>query len=385
MQVDPKSSGTSRIRAAWQPGVIDLGPGHPSDDLLPLALLRRAAQTRLAHEDVSYLHYGIEQGHESFRELLASFLEAETGVATDVSQLFVTSGASQALDVICTLYTRPGETVLVAEPTYFLALEVFKDHGLNVKGVACDSSGVVPGALAEALRETSPALLYLVPSFANPTGVTLSHERMQQVVDMTAGTGTLVVADEAYRFLPFDGLPPASMAGPDRPHVLSINSFSKTLAPGLRLGWLAGPEPILMRIAGSGFLRSGGGLNPFTAAVVGSLIESGELSDHIRWLRSVYQERAAALVRGLREQAPQFHFEEPTGGYFVWARVDGVDAITVRELARGNGADVAPGFVFSPTGAFTDHVRLSFSHYTPEELVEGAFRLGVSLSLAQGG
>lgn len=339
---------------------------------------------RLAAADASFLHYGLEEGQEDFRELLAGFIEAETGVATAADQLFVTAGASQALDIICTLYTRPGETVLVAEPTYFLALEVFKDHALEVKGVACDESGPVPDALAEALRQHSPALLYLVPSFANPTGVTLTAERMQQVVDMTAGTGTLVVADEAYRFLPFHGAPPPSMAGPDRPHVLSINSFSKTLAPGLRLGWLAGPEPILKRIAASGFLRSGGGLNPFVGAVVGQLLENGELSEHLRWLRSVHRERAAALVRGLREHAPRFHFRPPEGGYFVWARVEGADAARMRELARGNGADLAPGFAFSPTGSFGDHVRLSFSHYTPEELVEGAFRLGTALALALG-
>lgn len=373
---------TRKVRADWLPGVLDLGPGHPSSDLLPLKLMRVAAASGLSGADASFLQYGAEQGDEGFRRLLAATLRAETGAATDPDELFVTAGASQALDLICALFTRPGQTVLVAEPTYFLALEVFADRGLTVVPVACDDEGPLPGQLEEALATHEPALFYLVPSFANPSGVSLTPQRRAAVVELTAGTGTLVVADEVYRLLQFQGAPPASLADGKHPHVVSLNSFSKVLAPGLRLGWIAGSPDVLARVANSGFLRSGGGLNPFVAALVGQLLEGGQLVQHMSLLRQVYARRAAALVGGLRTHAPTLEFQEPAGGYFVWARLPGADAAALRAGARRHGVDFAPGAAFSTGQAFAGHLRLSFSHYSQDELAEGARRLGEAV-LAQ--
>lgn len=374
--VDSAVENTPKIEAAWRPGVIDLGPGHPSDDLLPLDLTRSAAESLLAGAHAEFLQYGTEPGTESFRSLLAATIRTETGVETDPDALFVTAGASQALDILCTLYTRPGQAVLVAEPTYFLALEVFADRDLKVVPVPCDEAGPVIPELEAALATHRPALFYLVPSFANPTGVTLSEERREAVVAVTEGSGTLVVADEVYRFLQFAGSPPAGMADLGAQHVVSLNSFSKTLAPGFRLGWFAGSEKVLQRIAGSGYLRSGGGLNPFVAALVGELLASGQFSRHLAQLRTVYGRRAAALVEALRTHAPQLEFVEPAGGYFIWARLPGADPERLRSAAQEHGADFAPGAAFSTGGRHADHLRLSFSHYSPEELAEGARRLG---------
>lgn len=374
--MDPTADSAATITATWRPGVIDLGPGHPSTDLLPLALMRSAARTALGGGDASFLQYGAEQGSLRFRQRLAAALEAETGISTDPDGLFVTGGASQALDILCTLYTRPDQTVLVAEPTYFLALKLFADRGLHVVPVACDEHGPLPAALEAAIAAHRPALFYLVPMFANPTGVTLAPERRAAVVDLTAGTGTLVVADEVYRLLQFEGAPPASLAEEGHEHVVSLNSFSKTLGPGLRLGWFAGPKAVLSRVAASGFLRSGGGLNPFVAALVGELLADGRFSEHVRHLRRVYAERAGALGAALREHAPELRFDDPRGGYFIWARLPGAGAEQLRRLTREAGADYAPGAAFSVDGGFSDYLRLSFSHYAPEELAEGARRLG---------
>lgn len=379
--MDPAADSAATIAATWRPGVIDLGPGHPSTDLLPLELLRSAAQGALA-ADPSVLQYGAEQGSEMFRRQLAAVLETEAGVATDPDALFVTGGASQALDILCTLYTRPGQTVLVAEPTYFLALRVFADRGLNVVPVPCDEHGPLPEALDAALAAHRPALFYLVPIFGNPTGVTLTAERRAAVVELTAGTSTLVVADEVYRLLQFEGRPAASLAGEGREHVVSLNSFSKTLGPGLRLGWFAGSEAVIGRVRASGFLRSGGGLNPLVATLVGELLADGRFSDHVRNLRRAYAQRAGALAAALREHVPELAFDEPRGGYFIWARLPGVGAERLRGPAREAGADFAPGAAFSAGGGFSDHLRLSFSRYAPEELAEGARRLGAAVDAA---
>lgn len=374
--MDSAAEHTAKIEAVWRPGVLDLAPGFPADDLLPLELMRSAAGKRLAGPDRSFLQYGLEQGEGRFRGALADVIEAETGTPTDPEELFVTAGASQALDIVCTLFTKPGETVLVAEPTYFLALELFADRGLNVVPVACDEAGPLEAELEAALTKHRPALFYLVPSFANPTGLTLAEERRDAVVRLTAGTGTLVVADEVYRFLQFAGKPPPSLAGAGRSHVISLNSFSKTLAPGLRLGWMAGPAPLLERVAASGFLHSGGGLNPFVAALVGELLESGRFSRHVAQLRGAYAQRAGALADGLRVHVPELEFGEPAGGYFIWARLPNANPARLRELAQDHGADYAPGSAFSAAGGFGDHLRLSFSHYSPAELEEAARRLG---------
>lgn len=373
---------TPKIQATWRPGVIDLAPGHPSDDLLPLELVRSAARQLLAGEDASFLQYGAEPGDADFRRVLARSLEAETGAATDPGRLLVTAGASQGLDIICTLYTEPGQTVLVAEPTYFLALEMFADRGLKVVPVPCDEEGPVIGELQAALATHRPALFYLVPSFANPTGVSLTPERSDALMAVTADSGTLVVADEVYRLLQFDGRPPAGLADGGQPHVVSLNSFSKTLAPGLRLGWLAGSAPVLERVAGSGFLRSGGGLNPFVAAVVGQLLEDGRFREHVRYLREVYRQRAEALAQGLREHAPQLEFRQPTGGYFIWASAPGAEPERLRQEAERHGVGYAPGAAFSTGARFADYLRLSFSHYAPAELEEGARRLGAAVQAA---
>lgn len=370
----------ARVQATWRPGVIDLGPGHPDEGLLPLELLGGAAAERLARPDASLLQYGAEKGDERFRRLLSGAIGAETGAAPDPDSLFVTAGASQGLALVCTLFTRPGDTVLVAEPSYFLALEIFADHGLNVVAVPCDEQGPLPEALQAALNGAAPRFLYLVPSFANPTGVTVSPERLEAVVELTARAGTLVVADEVYRFLQFDGAPPAGLAGAGLEHVVSLNSFSKILAPGLRLGWLEGPRQLLDRVEGSGFLRSGGGLNPFVAAIVGELLAGGRLGEHLAGLRATYAQRAGALADALRAHAPQLEFTEPDGGYFIWARLKGADPARLRAHARQRGIDYAPGAAFSSSGGHADRLRLSFSHYAPSELAEGAARLGAAVA-----
>lgn len=369
-------SNHERIQAEWRAGVIDLAPGFPSDDLLPLDLLRGAATTGLAGGDVSFLQYGPEPGDLRFRQLLAQLLNDESNAGTGAQQQFVTAGASQALDILCTLYGRPGRAVLVAEPTYFLALEVFQDHGLVVHPVPCDQDGPLPDALADAIRAHDPAFFYLVPSFANPSGTCLSPQRQQELLRITEGSGTLVVSDEVYRLLQFTGAPPPSLAAPERGHVVALNSFSKILAPGLRLGWMTGHADLLKRVEESGFLRSGGGLNPFTSALVAQLLESGQMSGHLRHLRRAYAERAAALSAALQDHVPRLQFSQPRGGYFIWAQLPGANPARLRKLAAKEQVGFAPGAAFSTGGGFQEYLRLSFSHYLPPQLEEGAARLG---------
>lgn len=359
-------------------GTIDLARGHPSDDLLPLDALREAAAGGLRNGP-SLLQYGAERGTRRFRERLAAFLSPLGGHGGDPDRTLVTSGASQALDLLCTLYAQPGDIVLVEDPSYHLALRIFADHGLEVRGVDGDAHGVRPEALEAALARPEVAdrarLLYLVPRFGNPTGATLDVERATAVIDRAGHAGVTVLADEVYRLLGFGGDAPPSLATPERPHVLALQSFSKVLAPGLRLGWIEGDAERLDAVEACGLLQSGGGLAPLSEALVGEMLASGEALRHLERLRGVYETRAAALTDALATELPEARFASPDGGYFVWAHLPGVDADALLDVAERAGMRFAPGRRFRPDGRPDDHLRLSFSHHPPERLREAVRRL----------
>ena len=396
--------------------VVDLARGDPGADLLPAALVRDAAERATAGLDPDLLQYGLESGDAGVRAAIAAFLQREGAGASAPGRLFVTAGASLALHLVCALFARPGDRVLVADPTYHLALAQFSDHGLRVEAVASDEDGIVPEALEAALRSGPAAFLYLVPHFANPSGTTLPPERQRAVVDLAARHGVRVVADEVYRLTGFAavaaaataaaghaGRPPRSLAALDGELVLSLNSVSKILSPGLRLGWIEGPPADLGRIAASGVLRSGGGMNPFTAAVVRAAIESGALTAHLATVRARLRERHAALAAAIAADLPQASFAPAAGGYFLWVRVPGldVDDPAWRDALRRHAVRVARGTQFSPgTGAAGgpgaaasggtrapddahERLRLCFAHAAPDVLREGVARLAAALDDAR--
>jgi DNA-binding transcriptional MocR family regulator len=359
-------------------GVIDLGIGHPSISLLPLDLLTEAAAHRLGQGDASPLQYGAAFGNGYFRLALADFLSAGYGSPIAGEELFITSGASQALELVCACFTRPGDTIFVEEPTYFAALEVFRDHDVEIIGIPTDAAGLDVDALEQKLASRRPAILYTIPTFHNPSATTLPAERRARLVELSKAHGFLVVADEVYHLLYFDDPPPPPLAAHiGSGTVLSIGSFSKLLAPGLRLGWIQGAPPLLDRLAGMGLVKSGGGLSPFLSSLVLSALELGLLDEHLIRLRGSYRRRAKALVSALRESlSTQVTCAEPQGGFFVWLSLTGgADADALLAEAVRHGVAFKSGSTFSTSGAQRERLRLSFSFYEREELIEAVARL----------
>ncbi|RME88811.1 MAG: PLP-dependent aminotransferase family protein [Anaerolineae bacterium] len=358
-------------------GVIDLGLGDPDFALLPLKLIRRSAEARLWARFPYFLQYGTEQGDLPFRHALAAFLHRTWGHEVAAEDLMILHGASGALDLICTLFTQPGDTVLTEDPTYFLALRIFADHGLRVIPVPTDAQGLLPDALETLARKHHPRLLYTVPTFQNPGGFTLSEARRQQVVQLAEANGFLVVADEVYHLLYYDEPPPPPMAHfTASEQVISLGSFSKILAPGLRLGWVQAHPTVLKRLTGCGLLDSGGGLNPFTSALLRNLVAEGDLEAHVSHLRKVYGARRRAMEAALRAELPEAAFRTPQGGFFFWVRLpEGGDASALQEVAETFGVRFRPGVLFSPNGGWRDHLRLCFAFYEEELLKEGVRRL----------
>jgi len=360
------------------PDMIDLGAGQPSPALLPLGLLKAATASRLDKNDPSFLAYGTNQGDGYFRAALADFLGKHYHPPVDSDQLLVTSGASMGLDLICTLFAKPGDTIFVEEPSYFLALRIFADHHLKIISLPMDSGGLNIEALEEKLIRHRPVFLYTIPTFHNPSSITLRADRRQQLVEISRKHNFLIIADEVYHLLNYGPEPPPPVASLiDSNTVLSLGSFSKILAPGLRLGWIQTGPRLLKQIVDCGLLDSGGGLNPFTSAVVRSAIEMGLQQSQLETLRATYTERNGALCNALKECLPEsVRFIEPDGGFFIWLVFpENVDTQRMLIEARQKNVGFLPGVKFSSRSGLNNYARLSFSYFDVPELEEGARRL----------
>lgn len=360
------------------PGTINLGIGQPSPDLLPVGLIREAADRMLARAAPNDLNYGELAGDAGFRTALAGFLGAEYGAPAAADSLFVTAGNSQALDFVCSVFTRPGDTVIVEEPSYFLAFRIFEDHGLDIVPVPLDEHGMDIDALETVLATTRPALLYTIPSYQNPGGQSMSAERRRRLATLSREHDFVVAADEVYQMLWFEQPPPPALGTQIADgNILSLGSFSKILAPGLRLGWIQAPAPLRERLLGSGVVNSGGSFNQFTSLVVREAIESGLQQEFLQAARAAYAGRAQTMDEALSEHfGGRARWQRPDGGYFFWLEFEeGFDAASRREQAARFETGFQPGIHFSSRGRLRNCVRLSFAHYREDEIRAGVSRL----------
>ncbi len=358
-------------------GWIDFGIGQPHVDILPLEQLAEAATHRFEQGDRNILQYGMQQGNGNFRISLAQFLSAQYGAVVDPDHLFITAGISQALDLICALHTRPGDTVIVEEPSYFIALRIFADYKLKIIGTPIDENGLIIEALEEKLVKHKPIFIYTIPVFHNPAGVTLSASRRKRIISLSDKYDFFIVADEVYQMLNYRSIPPKPMTYYDTSErVLSLGSFSKILAPGLRLGWMQAKPSLLEPFIVCGYLDSGGGLNPFVSSIVNSVIELGLQKDYLNFLRKTYHDRMVTLSDAFRQHIPALAFTDPHGGYFIWSCLPGgTDTETLLTEANKHQVGFQPGIKFSSTNGLRNYLRFCFAFYGEEDLVQGVERL----------
>ena len=360
------------------PGTINLGIGQPSADLLPLELVRNASDAFFAGADPHDLNYGVLQGDERFRESLAGYLTREYGAPAGPDTLIVSGGNSQALDLVSVVLAKPGDTVFVEEPSYFLAFQIFRDHGLNIVGIPLDDEGISIPHLEQALQEHSPAFLYTIPSYQNPGGQCLPLERRDKLVDLAKEHDFLIVADEVYQLLYYyDTPPPAFGTMTDSDVVVSLGSFSKILAPAMRLGWIQTSPALCERILANGFVSSGGSINHISSHIARYAIDLGLLDDHVVQLRHAYRARVEAMDDALQKEFGSLAtWLNPRGGYFFWLEfAAGMDMAPLRDKAREHEAGFQPGAVFSSRGGLSNCMRLSFAHYPEADIAEGIRRI----------
>jgi DNA-binding transcriptional MocR family regulator len=371
-------SANAAFDGAPERGTINFSVGQPSADLLPVKLLAAGGERFFSDAAPFDLNYGQRQGDARFRAALAAFLAQASGAPVDPDALMLSGGISQALDFVCGRFSKPGDVVFVEEPSYPYSFQIFRDHGLEVAGVPMDGAGMDVVALERLLESRRPKLVYTIPAFHNPTGQVLDRARRERLIALSREHGFIVVADEVYQFL-HHGTPPPPSFGTLGPagNVLSLGSFSKILAPGLRLGWIQTTSALMKTLLASGALVSGGNFNHFTSHVVRQLMESGELPGIVAGLRARYAERAQAMDAALNKHlAGVARWTRPGGGYFFWLELpEGADAGALEAAARAAGTGFLPGSACSTGGGLRHCMRLSFAHYSVSDIHEGIARL----------
>jgi DNA-binding transcriptional MocR family regulator len=360
------------------PGTINLGIGQPSADLLPVDLVRQASESFFANAQPFELNYGVTQGDLRFLDSLAVFLTAGYGSATTPESLFVTGGNSQGLDLVSTVFAKPGDTVFVEEPSYFLAFQIFRDHDLNVVGIPMDDEGLCVNEIEQALAKVTPAFVYTIPSYHNPTGRCSTGARRQQIVALAQEHDFRIVADEPYQLLYYYDAPPKAYGTmTDSETVVSLGSFSKILAPGMRLGWIQTSDALREKIMANGFVNSGGSINHISSHIVRHAIDNGLLVSHIEKLRIAYRCRVEAMDEALHRHFDGLaEWSRPNGGYFFWMRFDeSINTVPLRDKAREHETGFQAGTLFSSKGELRNFIRLSFAHYDEDDIRDGVARM----------
>jgi 2-aminoadipate transaminase len=346
--------------------------------------VQRAADQVMRERPHLALQYGPEQGYGPLIDYLRAKLLREEGLSLERPQIMLTGGSAQALDHLCTIFSRPGDLVLVEAPTYHETLQIFRDHGLRPMQVCTDRHGLQVEALTERLETLAwhgerARFLYIIPNFQNPSGITLDGDRRPAVLDLAERFDLLILEDDVYRDLVYESeVPPSLFALDGDRRVLRIGSFSKILAPGVRMGWLMGPEGLIERLIGSGLRCMGGGANPLVANILATYCQQGLLEPHIEHLRQVYCERRDVALAALAAHMPTgTSWTEPRGGFFIWLTLpESLRASQVAEQAREAGLLIPVGDPFFVEAPVSQHLRLAFSYVTPQKIREGIETLG---------
>lgn len=377
-------------------GLISFAPGYPAPEMFPLEELREISQQLLSGSDPYVLQYGPTRGYHPLLDVIAGLM-AERGAATTLDRLIVTTGSQQGLDLVARVLLDPGDTVLVEMPTYTGALMAFRNVQARIAGVAQDADGIDLDAL-EAVHARLVAagrrvrLLYLVPNFQNPTGLLISRAKRQAVLAWAARRDLLIVEDDPYRELYFEGAAVEADVRPlradDPARVIYLSSFSKTLAPGFRVAWIDAPEPLVEKLElakQASDLCSGA----FDQRVVNEVARRGLLSRQLPRLRAHYREKRDAMSAALtRELGNQVAWAEPRGGFFLWVQLPGaLDADQLLERAVRHGVVYVSGDAFfaddereTPPGR--GMMRLAFSAASAARIDEGVGRLAAAINEA---
>jgi len=384
------------LKVIQKPGMISFAGGLPAPDVFPVQRFKEACHKVLTEQASNALQYGATEGYEPLRELIANNM-ARYGIKARVENVLITSGSQQALDLIGKLFINAGDHVLVEAPTYLGALQAFNIYGAEYLAVTSDENGLRTDLLEAPLR-SGPKFMYVLPNFQNPAGTTLSEGRRHELVLLADRYGIPIVEDDPYGQLRYEGehLPPLVVLdrenlrrdkGYSIGNVIYLSTFSKTLAPGLRLGWIVAPPEVIGKLAQ---LKQGADLHTstFTQFVAYEVARDGFLDSHVKLIRKVYRERRDVMLQALQEFfPPAVTWTHPQGGLFLWVTLpQSLDIQAIFRSALEQNVAFVPGDSFYANDSRDKnecegcrHMRLNFSNATPEQIREGIRRLAAAV------
>ena len=373
----------SEVRALFavanRPEVVSLAGGMPFVAALPFDNVTKTVQRVLGTSGPQALQYGSGQGLPELREHIMSIMALE-GIRAGVDDIVVTTGSQQGLDLISKLFINPGDAILAESPSYVGAMGVFRSYQARVEHVPMDDDGMIPQSLREHIANLRALkvpikFLYLIPNFQNPAGVTLSAARRLEILDIAQAEGILVVEDNPYGLLWFDRPPPHAIRSADESGVIYLGSFSKTFAPGLRVGWVVAPHGIREKLV---LASEAAILSPssFSQMILAEYFESHDWKGQIDTFRGLYRERRDAMVEALAQYAPEIPHTTPTGGFYLWLSLpEGLDSKEMLPRAVKELVAYTPGTAFYANGDGRANLRLAFCYPEPSFIEEGIKRL----------
>jgi 2-aminoadipate transaminase len=375
------------LKVTEQPDVISFAGGLPAPECFPTEELAAAAERVLIEHPIAALQYGPTEGYRPLREFITTLMRGR-GLSISTDQILMLNGSQQGLDTVGKLFIDPGSLVLVEEPTYLGALQAWRPYNPRFISLPMDDDGLDVAALERVLQSGErPRFLYLVSCFQNPTGITPSPTRKRALLQLAATYGLPIVEDDPYGELFYEGTRPPILAAMDTEmhgelrHVLYLSTFSKLLAPGLRVGWAAAPKGIVDK-----FAHAKQGLDLHTGslsqAVAYEACRDGLLDRHVPTIRATYHARRDAMISALEQHMPKgVSWTRPAGGMFLWLTLPPeIDAATLLRASLEQKVAFVPGATFHANGGGINTMRLNFSHASPARIEEGVSRLARSIA-----
>jgi 2-aminoadipate transaminase len=373
------------LKLTEEPDVISFAGGLPAPDVFPVEEFKRACIEVLDHNGAQALQYGSTDGYLPLREMISRHTN-RIGIGVDASNILITSGSQQALDLLGKIFINRGDRILVELPTYLGALQAWNAYGAEYVPVPCDENGMNTDALEEALR-TGPKFIYVLPNFQNPTGVTLSLERRHKLVELADRYGVPIIEDDPYGQLRYEGdhLPAVELIdsntreknGHYTGNVIYLSTFSKILAPGIRLAWVIAPTEVITKLITA---KQGTDLHTstFNQIVAHEVSQHGFLDQHVKLIQDTYRIRRDAMLESLEENMPEgVTWTHPQGGLFLWATLpEKLNTTDLLPDAIKQKVAFVPGTSFYSTGAGHNTMRLNFSCCKPDVINEGISRMG---------
>lgn len=368
------------LKLSSDPSVISFAAGNPSEKAFPTQLIKNIIDDIFKENPIGALQYSVSEGFLPLREKIAKMVNAK-GIVAGEKNIIVTSGAQQAIEMITKIFINEGETVLCEEPSFVGALNAFRTYGAKLKGVETDEEGILPSKLEEAIKESkNPKLLYIIPNFQNPTGITTSQKRREEILKICLENDIIIIEDDPYGDLRFKGedIKPIKSL-PNSKNVIYVGSFSKILSPGLRVGYAVTTEEILKKLTVAKQC-SDVHSNIMAQMICNEFLERVDLNSHLEFLRNLYRQKAELMLGEIKNSfSNKVKVFEPKGGLFIWAKLSqGEDgAYFASKLVSENKIAVVPGSAFLTNDSEKENgFRLNFSKPTDDEIIKGIRKMG---------